>query len=222
MTRDKLNYSHGDTGNEPQSALDFQKNERPKAQHFDWWWYNVIQAINGHADEFHRLDSNDDGVVDEADYAQNAGALEGKTWSDLTAETDDTSISGFEEFRHDSQDERELQENGSTTLTTKVTDVTTDEVLLQMYAGSGSDFYDMTAEIYLDGVKDKEYNDSTPSSSIEKNHLIPMDTYNEIRIEWQISWGQLAAPGQYSTYLEGRQDHTQPRLVPHSHGITYP
>lgn len=73
MGRDKYEYSHGDTGQQP-SALDFQENERPDAQHFDWWWYTTTQYVNSHADEFDRLDSDDDGVVDEADYANDADA----------------------------------------------------------------------------------------------------------------------------------------------------
>jgi hypothetical protein len=67
MSRDTFSYTHGDTGTEPASSLDFTKNERPKAGNFDWWWDSVIKAINGHASEFDELDSDNDGVVDKAD-----------------------------------------------------------------------------------------------------------------------------------------------------------
>lgn len=67
MSRDTFSYTHGDTGTEPASSLDFTKNERPQAGNFDWWWDSVIKAINGHASEFDALDSDNDGVVDKAD-----------------------------------------------------------------------------------------------------------------------------------------------------------
>ena len=69
MSRDKLNYVHGDSGTKPGNSLDFQKNQRPQAGNFDWFWYNVIESLRGHAEEFDRLDSDDDGVVDAADGA---------------------------------------------------------------------------------------------------------------------------------------------------------
>jgi len=69
MSRDSFSYTHGDTGTAPSSSIDFVDNQRPDPQSFDWFWNKVINAINGHASEFDRLDSNDDGVVDEADAA---------------------------------------------------------------------------------------------------------------------------------------------------------
>lgn len=74
MSRDSPDYSHGDTGTKPTKSLNFKKNERPDAQRFDWFWYTVINALKGHASEFGRLDSDNDGVVDEADYANDADA----------------------------------------------------------------------------------------------------------------------------------------------------
>ena len=78
MARDNINYSHGDNGSEPSSALDFQQNQRPDAQNFDWFWSTVINRINGIISEFNRLDSNDDGKVDAADQADNADTLDGE------------------------------------------------------------------------------------------------------------------------------------------------
>lgn len=74
MSRDTISHSHGDTGTQPNDGLDFQQNGRPKEQHFDWWWTAVIDALDGHASEFARLDSDDDGTVDRADYADDADA----------------------------------------------------------------------------------------------------------------------------------------------------
>jgi hypothetical protein len=78
MARDNIDYSHGDNGSEPSSALDFQQNQRPDAQNFDWFWSTVINRINGIISEFNRLDSNDDGKVDAADQADNADTLDGE------------------------------------------------------------------------------------------------------------------------------------------------
>jgi hypothetical protein len=76
MARSNINYTHGDTGVQP-ASLDFTQGERPKAEEFDWYWYEVTQSIAGHADEFDRLDSNDDGIVDEADALTAGGNLKG-------------------------------------------------------------------------------------------------------------------------------------------------
>lgn len=78
MSRASFSYTHGDTGSKPVGGLDFQSNQRPDAQNFDWYWYNVIEAIKGHAAEFTRLDDDNDGQVNSADYADNAGQLEGE------------------------------------------------------------------------------------------------------------------------------------------------
>lgn len=220
MTRDEFDYSHGDTGNKPQSPLDFQKNQRPKAQNFDWWWYSVIQAINGHADEFHRLDNNDDGIVDEADYAQNAGALQGKTFSDFTKETNSASKSGNKEFKHIKKRVSSIDANGgSRTVTTKVNNVDTDEVLFRLFANQGSSYYEYNAEIYLDGVKHGETTESRTYNEIESNYLIPMDNYNEIEIKWNLSWGDLSTSN--DGWLNINQSHTRPYLIPHTHSIDW-
>jgi hypothetical protein len=67
-------HDHGDQGTQPDSGLDFQTGGNPKAPEFDFFWYHVIQKIKDFIIEFNRLDSNDDGVVDEADYANDADA----------------------------------------------------------------------------------------------------------------------------------------------------
>jgi hypothetical protein len=78
MSRESFSYTHGDRGSAPSNPLDFKQNGRPGAQNFDWFWYNVTKAISGHASEFDRLDSNDDGIVDAADGAS--------TWSEAGTE----------------------------------------------------------------------------------------------------------------------------------------
>ena len=83
MARDNIDYSHGDSGTEPPSDHDFQHNQRPDAQNFDWFWSTVINRINGINSEFNRLDSNDDGKVDAADQADNADTVDGLHASEL-------------------------------------------------------------------------------------------------------------------------------------------
>lgn len=74
MTRDTINYSHGDSGSQPPDGNDFQSGERPDAQYFDWYINRFVVSINNVWDEFDRLDADDDGIVDEADYANDADA----------------------------------------------------------------------------------------------------------------------------------------------------
>lgn len=80
MSRDSFDYSHASTGIEPSSSQNFETNGRPDSEYFDWWWYTVIQSINGHADEFTRLDTDNDGIVDEAD---DADTVDGQHYSDI-------------------------------------------------------------------------------------------------------------------------------------------
>lgn len=96
MGRNRFDYTHADTGEKPNSALDFQTNGRPQSQNFDWWWYNVIENINAHANEFDRLDSDGDGTVDESDYSLNSDKLDGKNWSDIQSYLSNN----FAEFKH--------------------------------------------------------------------------------------------------------------------------
>jgi len=77
MARDKINHSHGDSGDKPPDGDEFAGGERPDPQFFDWFWTSVIDRINGFVDEFNRLDSNDDGQVDAADYADDSDLLDG-------------------------------------------------------------------------------------------------------------------------------------------------
>lgn len=74
MARNRFPITWGDTGTQPPDGDDFQSGEKPDAQVFDWYWYNTIQRVDQLWDEFDRLDDNDDGVVDEADYANDADA----------------------------------------------------------------------------------------------------------------------------------------------------
>ena len=95
MARDNINYSHGDSGTEPPSDHDFQHNQRPDAQNFDWFWSTVINRINGIISEFNRIDSDDDGKVDAADQADNADTVDG-LHADALADTGHNHINGYQ------------------------------------------------------------------------------------------------------------------------------
>ena len=95
MARDNIDYSHGDSGTEPPSDHDFQNNQRPDAQNFDWFWSTVINRINGIISEFNRIDSDDDGKVDAADQADNADTVDG-LHADALADTGHNHINGYQ------------------------------------------------------------------------------------------------------------------------------
>jgi len=72
MARNKLNHPHGDAGEKPPDTLNFQAGGKPNPEHFDWFWATVTSVVDGHATEFGRLDSDNDGQVDAADTADDA------------------------------------------------------------------------------------------------------------------------------------------------------
>lgn len=74
MVRNPFDYTHGDSGTEPSTALNFLDGAKPEPEYHDWFWTNVIERINQLFAEFDRLDADNDGVVDRADYADDADA----------------------------------------------------------------------------------------------------------------------------------------------------
>lgn len=84
MTRDKISYQHGNSGTKP-SGLDFQNGVSPSPDHYNWWWYELITTVNGVWNEFDRLDSDDDGVVDKTDSTPTADKLDGQPPDKLSA-----------------------------------------------------------------------------------------------------------------------------------------
>jgi len=72
--RDTTNYSHGDTGSWPADGKDYQGGDYLEANHLDKYVYYLVNKIQDHADEFDRLDSDDDGVVDKADEVEGINA----------------------------------------------------------------------------------------------------------------------------------------------------
>lgn len=96
---DTVDHTHGDTGVKPAQDLNFQTGGFPDPEVFDWFWSEVPAAVNDHADLLSEIDNNEDGVVDEAEYAQNTDSYKD---NDLdsdgdgkvdAAETADTAIS---------------------------------------------------------------------------------------------------------------------------------
>lgn len=83
---DKFDYTHGAQGSKPPTALDFQTGDAIPPENFDWFWYNVIQAINGHASLLEEIDSDEDGVVDAANAATVADSANSVAGGDVTGE----------------------------------------------------------------------------------------------------------------------------------------
>jgi len=71
---DTIDYSHGDTGERPPDGEDFQSDETANPETHDWLFYTIPRKIDDIIDRLNILDSNGDGVVDEADFANDADA----------------------------------------------------------------------------------------------------------------------------------------------------
>lgn len=69
---ERLNHTHGDTGEQPPDDLNFQSGDKPNPEQFDWFWNNVSSVIDSHADTLETIDSDGDGQVDAADSADQA------------------------------------------------------------------------------------------------------------------------------------------------------
>lgn len=72
--RDTSDYTHGDQGAWPPSGTNFQNGDTLNAQPVDKLFWYLTEKSRDFANEFDRLDSDNDGVVDEADYAYDANA----------------------------------------------------------------------------------------------------------------------------------------------------
>lgn len=74
---DTVDHTQGDTGTKPPNGLDFQSGGFPEPEEFDWFWSQVPSAINDHANLLEAIDTDEDGVVDEATTAQSATSYKG-------------------------------------------------------------------------------------------------------------------------------------------------
>lgn len=109
---DKIDRTHGSTGTKPADGKEFVQDERPKNEEFDWFWYTVPNKIDSLIDDItaivngetivgeastateatnvtstfkgNDLDSDGDGKVNSADYADNADQLDGNDASHFT------------------------------------------------------------------------------------------------------------------------------------------
>jgi hypothetical protein len=70
----KPSYSHGSTGTEPSSAIDYKNGDPLDEAELDYYVNTEFSKIKAIIDALHDLDSDDDGVVDRADYADDADA----------------------------------------------------------------------------------------------------------------------------------------------------
>jgi hypothetical protein len=82
---DTVDHTHGDTGTKPADGLNFANGDLPDPEVFDWFWTEVPKAINDHAALLEEIDSNGDGVVDQAAQADNATNVKG---NDIDSDAD--------------------------------------------------------------------------------------------------------------------------------------
>ncbi len=64
----------GSSGKEPADGKSWEPGDEYSAYHVTWLWDKVRKALGDVEDQLNTIDSDDDGVVDEADYAQDADA----------------------------------------------------------------------------------------------------------------------------------------------------
>lgn len=74
---DTVDHTQGDTGTKPPQNRNFQDGGFPDPEEFDWFWSQVPSAINNHASLLESIDSDEDGIVDEATQAANATTVKG-------------------------------------------------------------------------------------------------------------------------------------------------
>jgi len=108
---DKIDRTHGSTGSKPADGTEFNSGERPDNEEFDWFWYIVPEKINNIIDDIsaivsgntqvgnassaddatnvtgtykgNDIDSDGDGKVNSADYADDADTVDGVQASGL-------------------------------------------------------------------------------------------------------------------------------------------
>lgn len=73
----KPTYTHGSQGTEPGSSLDYQNGDPLDADNFDYYVNVEFSKIKAIIDALNTLDSNDDGKVDAADVADNTTLYKG-------------------------------------------------------------------------------------------------------------------------------------------------
>lgn len=73
----KPSYSHGSTGTEPGSSLDYTNGDPLDANNLDHFVYVPFSKISATIDYLNEIDSDGDGTVDAADTAATADAVKG-------------------------------------------------------------------------------------------------------------------------------------------------
>jgi hypothetical protein len=85
---ERVDHQHGASGTKPPQDQDFQDGEYPNPEEFDWFWNQVPNAINSHADALEDIDSDGDGKVDAADTADSATTANKVKGNDIDSDGD--------------------------------------------------------------------------------------------------------------------------------------
>lgn len=94
----KPSYSHGSTGTQPPNPRDYENGDPLDADEMDYYIYQSFSTIKDIIDALNTLDSDDDGTVDEAEYALDSDKVDGQDWQDIkdwvqnTATIDETQL----------------------------------------------------------------------------------------------------------------------------------
>jgi hypothetical protein len=104
----RVDHSHGDSGTKPDSNLNFQDGDYPDPEEFDWFWYNVPQAINDHAGTIEDFQNGNVSVA----QADNAAHLEGTSLSDVRSH-DHSTLGNVQSGQHHSKTDslQEIQDS---------------------------------------------------------------------------------------------------------------
>jgi len=85
---DKPNYSHGSTGNEPSSSLDYENGDPLDANNLDYYVNTLFVKVKSIIDTLNTIDSDGDGKVDAADTADNATTASQVKGNDIDTDGD--------------------------------------------------------------------------------------------------------------------------------------
>lgn len=110
----KINYSHGDTGTQPNDGYDAVSGSAADPEYYDWYINTYLNKINATIDRIQAIDSDGDGNVDRADAADTADQIKG---NDIDSDGD-----GKVDSAESADDATTLQSNTPSDLIVEVED----------------------------------------------------------------------------------------------------
>ncbi len=84
----KPSYTHGSTGTEPSSSIDYANGDSLDADNLDYYLHTEFTKISEIIDALNTLDSDDDGKVDAADFADSTTTASKVKGNDIDSDGD--------------------------------------------------------------------------------------------------------------------------------------